>query len=174
MKRHVRLLVVSAAAALAFTGVAAPAALADDHSSHHGGDSGIGLGLGLDLDLDLGLGLGGQYRYAQLTGKTEVPGPGDPDGRGHAVVRVTGGKVCVSLSVRKIQEASAAHIHRGAAGTAGPVVVNLTAPSDGTSYGCTRVERDLAREIARKSGQFYVNVHNAEYPAGAVRGQLHR
>ncbi|KOV83338.1 hypothetical protein ADL03_20990 [Nocardia sp. NRRL S-836] len=130
--------------------------------------------MGLGLDLDLGLGLGGQHRYAQLTGQAEVPGPGDPDGRGHAVVWVTSGKVCVSLTVRKIQTASAAHIHRGTAGTAGPVVVDLAAPSDGTSYSCTRVDRGLAREVARTPAQFYVNVHNAEHPAGAVRGQLHR
>ena len=171
MKRQARLLITSAAAALMFAG-AAPAALADDHSTHHGGGSGIGLGL--DLDLDLGLGLGGQYRYAQLSGNAEVPGPGDPDGRGHAVVRISRGEVCAGLSVKKIQTATAAHIHRGAAGAAGPVVVNLKAPSGGSSYSCARVDRELAKEIARKPAQFYVNVHNAEYPAGAVRGQLHR
>ncbi|MEV6710747.1 CHRD domain-containing protein [Lentzea sp. NPDC051208] len=172
MKRQLSLFFVStAAAALVFAG-AAPAALAHD-GSHHGGESGTGLSLGLGLDLDLGLGLG-QYRYSQLTGKAEVPGPGDPDGRGQASVRISRDKLCVSLTVRNIQPATAAHIHRGAKGTAGPVVVNLAAPSDGTSYSCVQVDRALTREIAHKPGQFYVNVHNAEYPAGAVRGQLQR
>ena len=171
MKRQLSLLFVSTAAALMIAG-AAPAALAHDNGSHRGGESGIGLGL--DLDLDLGLGLGGQHRYSQLTGKAEVPGPGDPDGRGQAAVRISRDKVCVSLTVRKIQTATAAHIHRGAKGAAGPVVVNLAAPSDGTSYSCAQVDRALAKEIANKPGQFYVNVHNAEYPAGAVRGQLQR
>ena len=30
----------------------------------------------------------------------------------------------------------------------------------------------LAREMAMQSHDFYVNVHNAAYPAGAIRGQL--
>jgi hypothetical protein len=51
-------------------------------------------------------------------------------------------------------------------------VVTLEAPADGSSEGCVDVERDLATAILRDPSAYYVNVHNAELPDGAVRGQL--
>lgn len=110
-----------------------------------------------------------------LTGLQEVPGPGDPDGTGTARIRVNpgDGQLCWDLYVRQIGPATAAHIHRGAAGSAGPPVVTLTTPDQaGRSEGCATLEQPLAREIAWRGHEFYVNVHNAEYPAGAIRGQL--
>ncbi len=110
-----------------------------------------------------------------LTGLQEVPGPGDPDGTGTARIRVNpgDGELCWDLYVREIGPATAAHIHRGAAGAAGPPAVTLTTPdAAGRSQGCVSVEQGLAREIAWRGHEFYVNVHNAEYPAGAIRGQL--
>ena len=112
---------------------------------------------------------------ATLTGLQEVPGPGDPDGTGTALVRVnaTEARVCWELYARGIEPATAAHIHRGAAGSAGPPVVPLATPgADGRSEGCASVERGLAREMALRPYDFYVNVHNRPYPAGAIRGQL--
>jgi hypothetical protein len=110
-----------------------------------------------------------------LTGLQEVPGPGDPDGTGTAQIRVTpaNGQLCWNLYVRDIAPASAAHIHRGAAGSSGPPVVTLTTPDQaGRSQGCVTLTQELAREIAGRGYDFYVNIHNAEHPAGAVRGQL--
>nr|WP_157528174.1 CHRD domain-containing protein [Kibdelosporangium sp. MJ126-NF4]CEL17467.1 hypothetical protein [Kibdelosporangium sp. MJ126-NF4]CTQ91306.1 hypothetical protein [Kibdelosporangium sp. MJ126-NF4] len=167
----------AAAVAVALAVVAPATASANEnhadhgaHSSHDGhGQSGTILGVGLNVNLNLGL---SSARYAVLTGAAEVPGPGDSDGRGSATVRAGRDRVCVSLNVRKIQQATAAHIHRGERRTAGPVVVNLTAPSDGYSHSCTAVGRDLAKEIRNHPSRFYVNVHNGEFPAGAVRGQL--
>lgn len=112
---------------------------------------------------------------ARLTGAQEVPGPGDPDGGGRAVVRVFPRlqRVCYRLWVSDIDPATAAHIHVGRPGEAGPVVVPLNAPTDGYSEGCVEgVDRDLADALAARPRQYYVNVHNAAYPAGAVRGQL--
>lgn len=111
---------------------------------------------------------------ATLTGAAEVPGPGDPNGRGRAFLRVGSNYVCFDLTVRRIGAAEAAHIHEERRGKAGPVVVTLAAPSDGSSSGCARVTRRLARDIADDPADYYVNVHNARYPAGAVRGQLSR
>ena len=81
-------------------------------------------------------------------------------------------QVCFELAVDDIEMASAAHIHVGAPDVAGPVVVTLTAPSSGTSSGCVDVERALALAIVQDPAAYYVNVHNADFPAGAVRGQL--
>ena len=110
-----------------------------------------------------------------LTGLQEVPGPGDPDGTGTAEVRVDagGGQLCWDLYARQIDPATAAHIHRGAAGTAGPPVVTLTTPdAAGRSRGCVPVEPQLARAMILQAFDFYVNVHTAAQPAGAIRGQL--
>lgn len=110
----------------------------------------------------------------EMTGAQEVPGPGDPDGSGRAIVKLNRGKsqICYSLTVSGIAPAIAAHIHVGPAGVAGPVVVPLIPPNSGSSSECKTVDRDLIVAIAQDPANYYVNVHNAEYPAGAVRGQL--
>ncbi len=121
-------------------------------------------------------GEGGRPYNVAMTGAAERPGPGDPDGSGTAEFRVNAGqgRVCYTLSVSNIEPATAAHIHRAPPDAAGPVVVGLAAPTGGTSSGCADVERALAQELIRTPGAFYVNVHNAPFPGGAVRGQLGR
>lgn len=111
-----------------------------------------------------------------MSGALEAPGPGDPDGTGMANITVNLFKrqVCFALMVENIAPATAAHIHVGPPGVAGPVVVPLNPPpTDGSSRGCANnVDASLLRNIIRHPGNYYVNVHNAEFPAGAVRGQL--
>ena len=75
-------------------------------------------------------------------------------------------------SVADIAPAAAAHIHRAPAGVNGPVVVPLSAPTDGFASGCAEADAELIQEIRQMPEAFYVNVHNAEFPGGAVRGQL--
>lgn len=117
---------------------------------------------------------GGRPLSTSLTGAEEVPGPGDPDGSGNATLRVNPGKmeVCYTITVSKIDPATGAHIHEAPRGSAGPIVVNLKPPVNGRSEGCATVTRELAMEIIREPGDYYVNVHNPAFPAGAVRGQL--
>ena len=118
---------------------------------------------------------GGRKLQTSLTGAAEVPGPGDTDGRGTATVTVNPGqkRICYKLSVRNIATATGAHIHEGAPTVAGPVVVSLGAPNaSGMRSGCVTVTRALALEILKDPGDYYVNVHNAAFPGGAVRGQL--
>lgn len=126
-----------------------------------------------------GCATGGEIQRARLqvtmTGLQEVPGPGDSDGTGTAEIRVdvAGAQVCWDLYARGIEPATAAHIHRGAAGVAGPPVVTLTTPdAAGRSQGCAPVDQAVARAMAAQAFAFYVNVHNAAHPAGAIRGQL--
>ena len=87
---------------------------------------------------------------ASLTGEKEVPGPGDPNGRGDAEVKVYEAKVCYELEVERIKPATAAHIHRGGPSVAGPIVVELKAPTDGSSED-TRCRRLRAPSISDPS-----------------------
>jgi hypothetical protein len=109
---------------------------------------------------------------ASLTGQKEVPGPGDPNGRGEADVKVYKAKVCYELEVERIKPATAAHIHRGAPNVAGPIVVELKAPTDGSSEGCKAISKQLSKNLREHPSHYYVNVHNNPYPDGAIRGQL--
>ena len=104
---------------------------------------------------------------------------GDPDGTGTALVTVNHGKreVCWEVSVSNITlPASASHIHKAAEGIRGPIVVGLSAPgANGTSAGCASgQDKDLLTDILTNPELYYVNVHNADFPPGAVRGQLAR
>lgn len=118
---------------------------------------------------------GGRPLSASLTGAAEVPGPGDADGTGTAKITANLGqrRICYELMVANIDPATAAHIHLGAAGVAGGVVVGLSAPTSGSSQGCAEnVNDDLIKAIIQTPQNYYVNVHNAAFPGGAVRGQL--
>jgi hypothetical protein len=118
---------------------------------------------------------GGTALSVTLTGEAETPS-GDPVATGEAVVRVRSGQgqLCYTLEVTNLSgPAAAAHIHRGGAGVAGPIVVPLRPPSaTGESRGCVSVSRALVSQILANRQLYYVNVHTAEFPGGAIRGQL--
>lgn len=111
---------------------------------------------------------------ATLTGAMEVPGPGDADGSGTFTARLdpATGELCYTLTVADIEPANAAHIHTGATGVAGGPVVTLRAPSTGRSEECVTVDTELAERLLANPAGYYVNAHTADYPDGAVRGQL--
>jgi len=120
---------------------------------------------------------GGRPFTTNLTGAAEVtaagvPNQGDLDGTGSATLRVNPGlgEVCWTITVSGIAPVSAAHLHVAPSTTTGPVVVGLNPYTS----GCTEVSRDLARAIIRNPAAYYVNVHNAQFPGGALRGQLSR
>ena len=112
--------------------------------------------------------------FANLKGAKEVPGPGDPDGAGAAIVDLypARGKVCARISVARIDAPVAAHIHVGRSDEAGPVVIDLTGSVTGGARCVSGVDESLVRAIRSHPWRYYVNVHNAPYPGGAVRGQL--
>jgi CHRD domain len=117
---------------------------------------------------------GGRAFTVAMTGEAESPA-GDPVATGTATVRLRAGQgqVCFRIAVRNMPAAVAAHIHRGAAGVAGPVVVPLATPNaSGASSGCAAAARTVVNAILAGPASYYVNVHTAEFPAGAVRGQL--
>ncbi|WP_051426072.1 CHRD domain-containing protein [Jiangella gansuensis] len=120
--------------------------------------------------------------HTVLTGAQEAPGPGDPNGRGAFAAVVKGDTLCYALVATRIDEATAAHIHAAPVGEPGGIVVGLETP-DRTSHGCitavpddqntteTLTFSELAAIVANPS-DYYVNVHNAPFPGGAIRGQL--
>src|SRR5439155_317477 len=117
---------------------------------------------------------GGRAFPVALTGEVESPA-GDPVGTGTATVRLRAGQgqLCYQIAAKNLPAAAAAHIHRGAAGTNGPVVVPFNAPgADGNSSGCATADAALIDEIIGNPAGFYVNVHTKEHPAGAIRAQL--
>jgi hypothetical protein len=117
------------------------------------------------------------YGRNELSGDPLRRGAGDPDGRGAASVTIDGTMVCFGLTVTNIAQPVAAHIHRGRRSQNGPVEVTFVPPTSGdpgASSGCVPPDRDpdVAQEILRHPRRFYVNVHTADFPGGAVRGQL--
>lgn len=120
---------------------------------------------------------GAVVMLATLSGEEEVPGPGVADGTGTAEVRFADDQLCYDLKVTMGEKPTLTHIHQGAKGEAGPVVVDLKpsfAPGE-TAFlaeGCVTPEAAKVNPIISDPSAFYVNVHSAEHPNGALRGQL--
>jgi hypothetical protein len=118
---------------------------------------------------------------SRMTGRQEVPGPGDPDGRGTAFIGLrTTTTVRFAMTWTAIAAPTAAHVHVGAVGHAGAVVVPLFAAPGGLPANITGVagtvtaDAAVVRDIRRNPSGYYTNIHTADFPAGAIRGQLFR
>jgi hypothetical protein len=95
--------------------------------------------------------------------------------RGKTELRLTPstGKVCWETKITKIDgKPNASHIHKGGKGVSGNVLVPLGAGFK--RQGCTTAPKATVKAILKNPGRYYVNVHNAKHPAGAMRGQLVR
>jgi hypothetical protein len=119
--------------------------------------------------------------FAVMTGRKEVDPAtgakraGDPDGRGSFSATIDGDQFCYGITVKNIDAPVAAHIHKGRPNQAGAIVQPLTAPTagdPGASSACITIAADLAAAILTNPHKYYVNVHTATFPGGAVRGQL--
>ncbi|WP_336977916.1 CHRD domain-containing protein [Altererythrobacter fulvus] len=119
------------------------------------------------------------YPGAEVTGlfdgRTAVP-LGDPDGSGKfaGFVDLDYGRLCYTLSVAGIATPTAAHIHKGAPGAAGEAVLTLATPTYMQNQTCTPIDAALATDLIANPAAYYVNVHNAEFPGGAIRAQLEK
>jgi len=108
---------------------------------------------------------------ATLLGKNEVP-KGSP--AAHGIVNLNlksgAGQVCWTFQLAGVSKPLAAHIHKGRPGGSGPVVIPL-----GKSYkakGCASAPKKMIEAVETNPNNFYVNVHNAKFPGGIVRGTL--
>lgn len=120
-----------------------------------------------------------EHHHHVLIAKLSGAGGGDSDGKGKAKITIMmddkgNHTLCWDIRAKNITlPAIAAHIHLGVKGATGPIVVTLSAPNaNGYSSGCTSISHDLAMSLHMNPEQYYVNVHTADYPGGAVRGQL--
>jgi len=120
------------------------------------------------------------------SGKQEVPvagGPatGDADGRSVGFVWAKGSRVDFALRWSEIAPPTLGHLHQGKAGVNGAVVVplfnaaaGLPASITGVAGTASGIDRKVTEGLARTPDGFYTNLHTAEFPGGAVRGQLAR
>jgi len=129
----------------------------------------------------------GNAFFAVLLGGNEVnaagqANQGDPNGFGTATVIVqktpdtATEMVCFGIAVQGIDTPTAAHIHSNKAGANGSIAVFLAAPNGGnpgTASACAdNVPNSTVSAIRNAPANFYVNVHTADKPGGALRGQL--
>jgi len=171
-----RLIVATALAALAAL-IGAPAlAQTSDYNYDYGDSSGTSAGSSNDNSSTAPSTGSKDAKWAvlaaTLSGAAEKPGPGDSDGSGKAVVKIKDDQVCWDLSWSNIDAATMAHIHKGAKTVAGPVVVNFFTKAPAVRKGCAEADQAVLDKIAANPGGYYVNVHNAKFPKGAIRGQL--
>jgi hypothetical protein len=110
---------------------------------------------------------------AALDAAEEVPNPGPAGGKGTAKLVVDDGAntLCYELAWEGIQDPTAAHVHTGAKGVAGPVAVDFKLKENGPK-GCVPADPTILGQIRDNPGGHYVNVHTADHPRGAIRGQL--
>jgi hypothetical protein len=112
--------------------------------------------------------------HATLTGAQEVGG-GDPDGYATAQISVAdrADQICYDINdIRNISEVTAIHVHRGAVGVDGPPVWTLNKANEGGWKGCTDKAEWMQDAFENRFRSYYVNIHTADYPNGAIRGQL--
>ena len=119
----------------------------------------------------------------KMKGKNEFPGPGDPNGKGEFAAVLSANTMCYSFYATKIAAPTASHIHDADKGASGPVIITFMLPTEEGVQDCitavpdaedTNITMSVSELAALKSAPngFYVNVHNAAFPAGAIRGQL--
>src|SRR3954462_2202080 len=139
--------------------------------------------LAIVASLSIGVALAGAQNAsneftATMKGSSEKP-KGPSSASGTFTVQFKNGQACYKMSVKGLGATPvAAHIHRGAAGVNGPIVVDLKPTFKGTSprisQKCVSAKASIVSGTRRNPGSFYANVHTSKNPGGAARGQLKR
>ena len=111
-----------------------------------------------------------------MTGAEEVGG-GDKNGKGFVSLDIfVNGTICWQGKVQAIERVTAAHIHNAPAGVNGGVFVDLEPLSSDVTGNkaehCVVTTAENAAAIVANPSGYYVNVHTASFPGGAIRGQL--
>ena len=115
-----------------------------------------------------------KFTAGSMTGAQEVPpSDGDPIGQGIATFTIKGKQICglFTLSQATSFTVTGTHIHQGAVGVDGPIVVSFGATVG--SKVCLNAA-GIVNQIKANPAGFYANIHTSTSPNGAVRGQLQR
>jgi hypothetical protein len=137
----------------------------------------VALGL---LSLTIGVAVagaqGGNEFTASMKGSLESP-KGPSKATGSFTVTFEHGQACYTMSVRALgAKPVAAHIHKGAKGVNGPIVIDLKPTFKGTSprvsKKCVSAKASVVSAIRKNPAGYYANVHTSKNPGGAARGQL--
>jgi hypothetical protein len=114
-----------------------------------------------------------------LCAELKGAGPGsdalDPDASGTARLEIGGASIRFHVTTSpNLGKVVATHLHQGAAGVNGPMVIELNPGFTGEILdGSTPVESDLAARVMASPSNFYVKLHSLKFPGGAIRGQLY-
>ncbi|MFL6465307.1 MAG: CHRD domain-containing protein [Bryobacteraceae bacterium] len=117
------------------------------------------------------MGLGGSKATSDLTGTQEVP-PVSTNASGKSTISVASDKSVSGSVITDAMTGTAAHIHQGAMGANGPVIIPLTKTSDKAFTVPANTKLTDAQYDAYRAGNLYVNVHSAAHPAGEIRVQM--
>jgi hypothetical protein len=110
---------------------------------------------------------------ANLNTRQEVPKESGASIRagGSFSATVTGTKMTWKLTFKHLTgAATAAHVHSGAKGKAGPVIIPLCGPCTSPASGTAHISAAIAKAL--QSGNTYANVHTGKNPGGEIRGQV--
>ena len=113
----------------------------------------------------------GAPHHVKLSGNNEVPPVSTPASGSGTVTVAADCTVTAKITVTGMT-ATAAHIHEGAAGANGPVVVPFNKTADNVFEAPAGAKMTEAQCAAHRAGNTYVNVHSAKNPGGEVRAQL--
>ena len=106
-----------------------------------------------------------------LSGNQEVP-PVTTSASGSGTITIGADKSVSGSVTTKGVAGVAAHIHLGAAGKNGPVIIPLAKTSDNVWSVAAGAKLTDAQYDSYKAGDLYVNVHSAANKGGEIRGQL--
>ena len=106
-----------------------------------------------------------------LSGSNEVP-PVTTSASGTGTVTIGADRSVKATITVTGMTATASHIHEGAAGANGPVIVPFTKTGDNTFAAPAGAKLTDSQYASYKAGNLYVNVHSAKNPGGEIRAQL--
>ena len=115
-----------------------------------------------------------QLTITHLNGAQEAPTPivTVATARAATTVNSANRRLTIHVNTTGLDSATAAHIHTGARGVAGPVTIPLTKDAATPRWFASGVTLTDAQVAAYQSGTLYVNVHTPANPTGEVRGQI--
>jgi hypothetical protein len=117
------------------------------------------------------MGPGATVYEVKLSVSNEVP-PVNSTAIGSGSVTINADRTVIAKITVEGMTATAAHIHEGAVGTNGPVIIPFTKSGDNVFVAPDGAKLTDAQYAAYQAGNLYVNVHSAKYPGGEVRAQL--